>query len=68
MDQEPEILRYLGKWKSYDEFGRDISDGLKQVCNQIINFILNFLSKFIEFKFLVALYIGIVLLARNGPN
>ncbi|KAH9510506.1 Tetratricopeptide repeat protein 17 [Dermatophagoides farinae] len=31
MDAESEILRYIGKWKSYQAFGEDISDGLKQV-------------------------------------
>ncbi|KAH7642607.1 LOW QUALITY PROTEIN: tetratricopeptide repeat protein 17 [Dermatophagoides farinae] len=30
MDAESEILRYIGKWKSYQTFGKDISDGLKQ--------------------------------------
>lgn len=32
MDAESEILRFIGKWKSYQAFGKDISDGLKQVC------------------------------------
>lgn len=30
IDAEREILRFLGKWKTYEDFGRDLSFGLKQ--------------------------------------
>lgn len=72
MDAESEILRYIGKWKSYQTFGKDISDGLKQVL--LLNSFMDtkchvfFPLKIIEFKFMDIIYTGFILLAWNGSS